>query len=104
MALRMMFQRGHMHLAQGLFNRIHRNVRPTDEVLMAGIGRRQMTLEHLRGDEAAFTRPAIRWIGQHVDDGEIEPGLQRLQFLTEDNRFPILAAGFGMLTKSPRSA
>src|SRR5262249_37917824 len=94
----MILRHWHMYLAQRLFNRIHHHVRPTDEVLMVGIGRRQMTLEQVSGNEAPFTRPAIRWIRQHVDDRQIEPSLQSLQLLTEGNRFPILIAveqGYG---------
>jgi hypothetical protein len=40
-----------------LFDRIHHHVRPADEVLVVGIRRRQVALEHLGGDEALLARP-----------------------------------------------
>src|SRR5271157_2755696 len=76
--LGMVLRHRHMHLGESLFNHIHHHRRPADEVLMVGIGRRQMPLEHLSGNEALLAGPAGRWIPQHVDDRQIKPRLQRL--------------------------
>src|SRR6202047_2632692 len=91
-AFRMVFRHRHAHLAEGFFNCIHHYAGPADEVLMIGIRWRQMTLEHLGVDETLFTGPAGRGVRQHVDDRQVEPCLQHLQFLAEGDRFPVLAA------------
>src|SRR5271156_3822731 len=91
-ALGMVLRQRHVELAEGLFDRVHHHVRPADEVLVVGIRRRQVALEHLRGDEALLARPAGGRIRQHVDDRQVEPRLQRLQFLPEGDRIPVPAA------------
>ena len=56
-ALGMVLRQRHIQLAERLFDRVHHHVRPADEVLVVGIRRRQMALEHLGGDEA-LARPS----------------------------------------------
>ena len=53
-----------------------------------------------------FARPGFRRIRQHVDDRQIEPRFQRIQFLAERDRIPVLAAveQDAPAALSPRSA
>src|ERR1700726_4030070 len=48
-ALGMVLRQRHIHLAESLFDRVHHHVRPADKVLMVGIRRWQMALEHISG-------------------------------------------------------
>src|ERR1700689_405851 len=82
-ALGMIFRHWRPKLAQRLFDRIHHHIRPADEVLMVGKGRRQMTLEDLGVDTALFAGPARRRIGKHMHDRQVEPLTKRLELLAE---------------------
>ena len=76
-AFGMVLRHRHAHLAERGLDGVHHHVGPADEILVVGVGRRQVTARKTCGVDMASARPSTRSGGfaQRVDDRQVEPRL-----------------------------